>query len=127
MNEMYDAISDSSGFTAAYGVGINGTPIDYLTNGAGEALNENALQNREYYQDYQDLFAPETAARTLLNLSLQEEEVAVTAGSRQDDGSVEVTVSFLADGGSAAVKMVQPYGEEGIWIPQDAGYLRFRF
>lgn len=127
MNEMYDAISDSSGFTAAYGVGINGTPIDYLTNGAGEALNENALQNREYYQDYQDLFAPETAARTLLNLSSEEKDVTVTAGSRQDDGSVEVTVSFLADGGSAAVKMVQPYGEEGIWIPQDAGYLRFRF
>lgn len=127
MNEMYDAISDSSGFTAAYGVGINGTPIDYLTNGAGEALNENALENREYYQDYQDLFAPETAARTLLNLSSEEKDVTVTAGSRQDDGSVEVTVSFPADGGSAVVKMVQPYGEEGIWIPQDAGYLRFRF
>lgn len=127
MNEMYDAISDSSGFTAAYGAGINGTPIDYLTNGAGEALNENALQNREFYQDYQDLFAPETAARTLLNLSSEEKDVTVTAGSRQDDGSVEVTVAFLADGGSAAVKMVQPYGEEGIWIPQDVGYLRFRF
>lgn len=127
MEGVYDYISDGSSFTAAYGAGINGTPIDYLTNGAGEALNENALQNREFYQDYQDLFAPETAARTLLNLSSEEKDVTVTAGSRQDDGSVEVTVAFLADGGSAAVKMVQPYGEEGIWIPQDAGYLRFRF
>lgn len=127
MEGVYDYISDGSSFTAAYGAGINGTPIDYLTNGAGEALNENALQNREFYQDYQDLFAPETAARTLLNLSSEEKDVTVTAGSRQDDGSVEVTVAFLADGGSAVVKMVQPYGEEGIWIPQDAGYLLFRF
>ncbi|MDE6603953.1 MAG: M56 family metallopeptidase [Lachnospiraceae bacterium] len=121
---IYDSISGSSGFAEAYGAGINGTPIDYLTNGAGEALNENALQNREYYQD---LFAPETAARFLLNLSADESAVTVSAGSRQDDGSVEVTVSFPADGGSAVMKMVQPYGEDGIWIAQDAGYLFFQF
>ena len=127
MNWIYDNISDSSGFEAAYGAGINGTPIDYLTNGAGEALNENALENKEYYEDYQDLFAPETAARALLNLSSEEGAVTMTAGSRQDDGSVEVTVSFPADGRSAVVKMVQPYGEDGIWIPQDAGYLLFQF
>lgn len=113
------SISDGGSFQAAYGAGINGTPIDYLANGAGEALNENALQNREYYQEYQDLFAPETAAGVLLNLSSEEKDVAVTAGTRQDDGSVEVTVAFPADGGSAVVKMVQPYGEDGIWIAQD--------
>lgn len=44
--------------------------------------------------------------------------MAVTAGTRQDDGSVEVAVAFPADGGSAVVKMVQPYGEDGIWIAQ---------
>lgn len=114
-----DSISDSGGFAAAYGMGIKGTPIDYLTNGAGEALNENALQNREYYQDYQVLFAPETAARFLLNLSESESDAAVASGRRQTDGSVVVTVSFPADGGSAVVRMVQPYGEDGIWIVQD--------
>lgn len=113
------SISDGGSFKAAYGAGINGTPIDYLVNGAGKALNENALQNREYYQEYQDLFAPETAARVLLNLSSEEKDVAVTASTRQDDGSVEVAVAFPADGGSAVVKMVQPYGEDGIWIAQD--------
>lgn len=45
--------------------------------------------------------------------------MAVTAGTRQDDGSVEVAVAFPADGGNAVVKMVQPYGEDGIWIAQD--------
>lgn len=120
--DFLSGISDGGSFEAAYGAGINGTPIDYLTNGAGEALNENALKNREYYQEYQDLFAPETAARVLLNLSSEEKDVTVTAGSRQDDGSVEVTVFFPADGGSAVVKMVQPYGAEGIWVVQDAEY-----
>jgi hypothetical protein len=44
----------------------------------------------------------------------------VAAGSRQPDGSVEATVSFKTDGGSAKVKMIQPYGAGGIWIVQDA-------
>ncbi len=42
------------------------------------------------------------------------------AGSRQEDGSVEVTISFPTAGGSASVRMIQPYGEDGIWIVQDA-------
>ena len=112
-----NSISDSGDFAEAYGLGVNGTPIDFLTNGAGEALNENALQNGEYYQA---LFAPETAARFLLNVSDNEGDAALAAGSRQPDGSVEVAISFPADGGSAVVKMIQPYGEEGIWIVQDA-------
>lgn len=91
---IFDSISSIDSFEEAYGTGINGTPIDYLTNGTGEALNVNALQNREYYGD---LFAPETAA-----------------------GSVEVTISFPTAGGSASVRMIQPYGEDGIWIAQDA-------
>lgn len=111
-----NSISDSGDFAEAYGLGVNGTPIDFLTNGAGEALNENALQNGEYYQA---LFAPETAARFLLNVSDNEGDAALAAGSRQPDGSVEVAISFPADGGSAVVKMIQPYGEEGIWIVQD--------
>lgn len=114
-----DGISDSDSFAQAYGEGINGTPIDYLANGAGEALNENALENREYYQEYEDLFAPETAARRLLNLSEEEGRAVVAVGSRQPDGSMKVTVSFPADGGNAKVKLVQPYGEDGIWVVQD--------
>lgn len=114
---IFDSISSIDSFEEAYGTGINGTPIDYLTNGTGEALNVNALQNREYYGD---LFAPETAAGFLLNLSAEEKDVRMEAGSRQADGSVEVTISFPTAGGSASVRMIQPYGEDGIWIVQDA-------
>lgn len=114
---IFDSISSIDSFEEAYGTGINGTPIDYLTNGTGEALNVNALQNREYYGD---LFAPETAAGFLLNLSTEEKDVQMEAGSRQADGSVEVTISFPTAGGSASVRMIQPYGEDGIWIAQDA-------
>lgn len=38
----------------------------------------------------------------------------------EEDGSVEVTISFPTAGGSASVRMIQPYGEDGIWIVQDA-------
>ncbi len=114
---IFDSISSIDSFEEAYGTGINGTPIDYLTNGTGEALNVNALQNREYYGD---LFAPETAAGFLLNLSAEEKDVRMEAGSRQADGNVEVTISFPTAGGSASVRMIQPYGEDGIWIVQDA-------
>ena len=113
------SISDGERFEAAYGAGINSTPIDYRENGLGEALNEHALQNRESVY-YRDLFAPETAAGFLLNLSTEEKGVRMDAGSRQEDGSVEVTISFPTAGGSASVRMIQPYGEDGIWIVQDA-------
>ena len=119
------SISDGDSFEAAYGAGINSTPIDYLKNGLGEALNEHALQNRESAY-YRDLFAPETAAVFLLNLSPEERYVRTeTAMADQgvvvlsQDGSVEVIISFPVDGSSDSVKLVQPYGEDGIWIPQD--------
>lgn len=117
-----NSISDSGNFVAAYGEGIHDTPMDYLTNGAGEALNENALQDRNaggYYQSYQSLFAPQTAARELLNLSEDEIKVAARAGDVQEDGSVTVFIDFLREAVRMEVKMIQPYGEEGIWIPQN--------
>lgn len=113
-----DNLSDSGSFRKAYGSGINGTPIDYLTNGAGEALNENALQNRNDGGYYQSLFTPQTAARTLLNISEDEAKVSVRAGDVERDGSVTVFIDFPQEAVSVEVKMIQPYGEEGIWIPQ---------
>lgn len=113
------SISDGESFEAVYGAGIDSTPIDYLANGLGEALNEHALQSRESVY-YRALFAPETADGFLLNLSTEEKDVRMEAGSRRADGSVEVTISFPTAGGSASVRMIQPYGEDGIWIAQDA-------
>lgn len=114
-----DDLSDRENFYMTYSMGINGTPIDYLTNGAGESLNENALRDKADGGYYQDLFAPQTAARFLLNLSGDEGKIVVRAGDAQVDGSVRVSIDFVEDGGRTEVKMIQPYGEEGIWIPQN--------
>ena len=34
------------------------------------------------------------------------------------NGHVRIIFKCLEDGGTVAVTMIQPYGEEGIWIPQ---------
>lgn len=111
-------LSDSDSFYMAYRTGIDGTPMDYLTNGAGEDLNNNALQDTEG-RYYQKLFAPETAVRMLLNLSEDEEKVIVMAGDIQQDGSVPVSIDFTSQQARVEVKMIQPYGADGIWIPQN--------
>lgn len=112
-------LSDSESFYMAYSMGINGTPIDYRTNGAGESLNENALRDKADGRYYQDLFAPQTAARFLLNLSEDEGKIVARAGDTQADGSVRVSIDYVEGGERTVVKMIQPYGEEGIWIPQN--------
>ncbi len=114
-----DNLSDSDSFVAAYGGGINNTPMDYLTNGMGEALQENALRNRSDGRYYQSLFTPQSAARTLLNLSEDETKVSMRTGSVEKDGSVTVLIDFPEEAVSVEVNMIQPYGEEGIWIPQN--------
>lgn len=112
-------LSDSESFYMAYSMGINGTPIDYLTNGAGESLNENAMRDKADGRYYQDLFTPQTAAGFLLNLSKDEGKVVVRAGDAQADGSVRVSIDFVEDGRRKEVQMIQPYGQDGIWIPQN--------
>ena len=115
-------LSDCESFSMAYKAGINGTPMDYLTNGAGEALNENALEERgdsggsRYYQG---LFMPQTAARSLLNISEDAGKVMVRAGEAQADGSVKVIIDFVEEGVLAEMTMIQPYGTDGIWIPRN--------
>lgn len=104
-------------FYEAYPDGvINDTPMDYLRNDVGEALNENAKQNRES-EFYAKLFEPETAAGYLLNL-LDNENKVKASSQIQQDGSVKVTFRFTENESYAYVIMIQPYGEDGIWIPQ---------
>lgn len=116
----YNTICSSEEYIKAYPEGvINGTPVDYLTNGLGEALNSNAKQQADDQQYYLDLFTPETAAAHLLNLLLNENKVLVTVdGERSKDGECIVKIQFMEDGTHLYVKMIQPYGEDGIWIPQ---------
>lgn len=103
-------------FEKAYPDGeISGTPMDYLENGMGEALNNNALLSSTTI--YLPLFEPDTAAVSLLNLLRNEEKVEVEAQIDEKGKEAKVTVEFM-DGNRAVVLMVQPYGENGIWIPQ---------
>ncbi len=115
----YDAIASGEEFFSAYPEGIDAM-MDYTVNEMGEALNNNAKDNRNS-DFYADLFEPESAARFLLNLLDNPNKVALYPTSPREDGSRLVLIWFAEDGRSAAVKMIQPWGEDGIWIPQNYG------
>mgnify|MGYP003291737614 FL=1 len=114
-----DSIQNVAEFVLAYEDGINNTPIDYLTNGLGEVLNQNAKDNR-YKEGYKELFSPETAAVSLLNLD--SENVFVDASEGNTKREVILTLHFKDEEKESVlqgIKMIQPYGKDGIWIPQN--------
>ena len=113
-NEVIDSAED---FFEAYPGGvIEGTAADYLTNGCGEELNENALNDKSGV--YSDLFVPELAAAQLLNVDLSKEGGKVYTIMDTDSSGVTVCFEFAKTGMCAYVKMIKPFGGEGIWIPQ---------
>ena len=95
---------------------IDETMMDYGYNGMGQTLNENALLSSSNF--YQNLFQPDTAAMSLLNLDENEVE---TSWGYLDDGTDDVFVQLLFRDANEtiAIMMVQPYGSEGIWIPKN--------
>ena len=114
-----DNIDDAVEFVLAYGDGINNTPMDYLTNGLGETLNQNAKDNR-YKEGYKELFSPETAAVALLNLNSEKVTVDVSEGRMEE----EVIIALMFEDSEQStvlqgIKMIQPFGTDGIWIPQN--------
>lgn len=111
----YDNISYRVEFGCAYPVFIDGTRMDYTQNGLGEILNENALLSSS--MAYRALFSPESAAAFLLNLSDDPEKVSYTLHESERTGLVGLTVTFLEDQGTVTFSMLQPYGENGIWVP----------
>ena len=104
----YEKIQSAAEFHEAYSGGIAGTPMNYRQEGMAEALNRNARTDMVY----QDLLAPGLALEMLLNL--QGGEAAVVK-----DGDVTVAVYTFPDKSRAAVSMIQPFGAEGIWIPEE--------
>ena len=114
-----DNIDDAVEFVLAYGEGIDNTPMDYLTNGLGEVLNQNAKDNRDK-DGYKELFSPDTAAITLLNLNPEKVTVDVNEGRMEEE--VVIVLMFEDSEHSTVlqgIKMVQPFGANGIWIPQN--------
>lgn len=110
--EFFDSIHTAKQFFAAYPDGeINGTRMDYYHgNDTGKALNANA----KLYGN--TLFSPDTAAVFLLNI--QDDPSAVKTDVSQQNGETAVTFTFLTDGSTAIIQMIQPFGKEGIWVPQ---------
>lgn len=113
----FDSISTGAEFEEAYHGFIDGTMIDYTQNQLGETLNENALLSSN--NAYQALFSPESAAVFLLNLSEHTDEVQITRRGIRTNGQVELDITFLKDQVTVPVCMIQPYGENGIWVPVD--------
>lgn len=123
--EILDSIHNADQFFTAYPNGeIDGTRMDYVHgNGAGEALNRYALLN----DNARALCQPDTAAVLLLNI--QDDPSVVKTDVTQRDGETIVTFTFMEDGSAASVKMIQPSGEQDIWVPQtdDGNMIEMRF
>lgn len=115
-----DNISTREEFCEAYDyVPINGSAMDYESNGAGEDLNVNALQSFSGQMNH-SLFQPESAAVELLNLSGDTSKIRLER-VYEERGSVNLYIHFPEEEYDLPVPltMVQPYGPEGIWIPKD--------
>lgn len=125
---LLDIITTSEEYFLAYPDGkISGTMMDYTFNGLGEALNQNAQNSRDN-AFYSRLFDPEGAACYLLNIAglsygvnTDESEWVETSSEQLSEGMFRVEITFLEDNSTAEVTMVQPWGSDGIWIPQTYG------
>lgn len=121
-------ISSADEFYRAYPDGeITGTMMDYQRNGLGEYLNNRALKGTND-EIYSRLLDAQQAALDLLNISYmqngewQDISEKVTTSVEDTGDTMTVQITFLRDGSTVEVSMIQPYGEDGIWIPQTAGF-----
>ncbi len=116
--ERIDSVED---FYKAYPYAIiPNTRMDYLTNGMGEVLYENAEENRTVFPDYDKLYEPATAVKYLLNLSDNVNvRVRPYVESEEENRNAYIHVRLVfPDGYLMTIQMVSPFGEDGIWIPQ---------
>lgn len=106
-----EGIAIEADFFKAYPDGVLvGTPMDYAVNGLGEVLNENVKDD--------PLLMPAKAAVELLNLSNKTNHVKATLKS-QKKGEAIVSILFVGEKSKVTVKMTQPFGKDGIWVPQE--------
>lgn len=124
LNMFEDGISSFDMFDLIYRE-IDGTQMDYRVNGMGKTLNKHMFSAGA-------LLEPAAAARSLLNLPLDESKVSVEVTDEktdtQVDGNTDMEYNQSAEStdqilkitfsnGTYYVRMIQPWGKNGIWIP----------
>lgn len=110
-----DDIASAEEFLSAYPLGIKDTLMDYYEkNSFGETLNQNALLSSGNV--YHDLFTPETAVYDLLNIG-NKGNMRTEVVEGDDPDTCDVKLCF--PDGTITVTMIRPYGETGIWLPND--------
>ena len=94
---------------------LDNDSINYVTNGLGVYLNNNAKRDTDGL--YSQLFDPATAARYLLNLS---DDKSVVSVNRIDDvgGKAVVSIEFPKENKYLDIAMIQPWGKDGIYVPE---------
>lgn len=107
--EFMDNISSGSEFMKAYPGGIKDTPMDYTQNDTGKYINDAVLRG-DYFTDY-NLFDIEEAMLYFLNIDKASAEIQQNAPY--------VTVNFKNDNISVKIRMIRPFGTEGIWLPDE--------
>lgn len=118
--ETYDSITSGKEFDIAYLGGFHDTLMDYTANGLGEAANENAGRSDGYDPEHEyKLYDAVEAAHYFLNIPNDETKIRMDVVPTQDEKRVVIRITFLTDGGQRMIEMIQPWGENGIWVPQN--------
>lgn len=122
LNETLDqmeAITSKEEFDKAYPQGITDSFMNYGTNQMGEYLNMHAVK-RDNPEAYDKLFTPEQAAEVLLNLSSEKGEIEYkTSPIKEYNNVCSIQITFVKDQSQITLYMCQPFGADGIWIPED--------
>ena len=119
--QFMEGICVAEEFYHAYPDGvIDDTMMDYYAyNGAGEALNQNSKNPNMASSAYTGLDAPDTAAIRLLNLLKNENKIKTDVEyTNEEQTESVVTFTFMENMSTAKVRMIKPYGENSIWLPQ---------
>lgn len=109
--DFLDNISTGEEFFMAYPNNIKNTPMDYSSNTMGEIINEQFLKGENY--NNVDLSNPENAILYFLNIN----EKSVKIQTDRENNVAELF--FVDDGINVKLKIEQPFGEDGIWIPTE--------
>lgn len=122
--DKYENIVLGSEYDMAYGDGL--FCMDYVHNGLGDQLNKDALLSSSLA--YKDLFEPDTAARKLLNLLPNDNKIPIEVVDGENENEKILHITFLEDNEMRIVKMIQPWGVAGIWIPSsEENYLETEY